>query len=113
MKEREQSGPVKRFRGVNVAEFRADLIVEQAVIVEIKAVQKLDLSHEKQLLNLLTCHQPRGRTASQFWSECSNPQIGSGERTQANCAGALQAQGSKQQSPKICVHPQICVNLRE
>jgi len=31
----------------------ADLIVEQAVIVEMKAVQKLDLSHEKQLLNYL------------------------------------------------------------
>ena len=29
------------------------LIVEQAVIVEMKAVQKLDLSHEKQLLNYL------------------------------------------------------------
>ena len=41
------------FRGVNVGEFRADLIVEQAVIVEMKAVQKLDLSHEKQLLNYL------------------------------------------------------------
>ena len=41
------------FRGTNVGEFRADLLVESAVIVEMKAVQKLDLSHEKQLLNYL------------------------------------------------------------
>jgi GxxExxY protein len=41
------------FRGANVGEFRADLIAERAVIVEMKAVQKLDLSHEKQLLNYL------------------------------------------------------------
>jgi GxxExxY protein len=41
------------FSGANVGEFRADLLVEQCVIVEMKAVQKLDLSHEKQLLNYL------------------------------------------------------------
>jgi GxxExxY protein len=37
------------FRGTNVGEFRADLLVASSVIVEMKAVQKLDLSHEKQL----------------------------------------------------------------
>ena len=41
------------FRGINVGEFRADLLVESSVIVEMKAVQKLDLSQEKQLLNYL------------------------------------------------------------
>jgi len=41
------------FRGISVGEFRADLLVESSVIVEMKAVQKLDLSHEKQLLNYL------------------------------------------------------------
>lgn len=41
------------FRGQLIGEFRADLIVDAAVIVELKAVQKLDLSHEKQLLNCL------------------------------------------------------------
>lgn len=41
------------FRGNPIGEFRADLVVEAAVIVELKAVQKLDLSHEKQLLNYL------------------------------------------------------------
>jgi len=41
------------FRGTNVGEFRADLLVASSVIVEMKAVQKLDLSHEKQLLNYL------------------------------------------------------------
>lgn len=41
------------FRGTTVGEFRADLIVESLVIVEMKAAQKLDMSHEKQLLNYL------------------------------------------------------------
>lgn len=41
------------FRGMNVGEFRSDLGVESSVIIEMKAVQKLDISHEKQLLNYL------------------------------------------------------------
>jgi len=50
----EQQCPVAvSFRGCVSGEFRADLIVESAVIVELKAVQKLDLSHEKQVLNYL------------------------------------------------------------
>src|SRR5438270_1367070 len=46
--------PVKVFfRGTNVGEFRADLVIESAVIIEVKAVQKLDVSHEKQVLTYL------------------------------------------------------------
>jgi GxxExxY protein len=41
------------FRGKVLGEFKADLIIERAVIVELKAVQKLELPHEKQLLNYL------------------------------------------------------------
>lgn len=41
------------FRGHFVGEFRTDLIVDLSVVVELKAVQKIDLSHEKQLLNYL------------------------------------------------------------
>ena len=41
------------FRGVLVGEFRADLLVDSNVLIELKAVQKLDMSHEKQLLNYL------------------------------------------------------------
>ena len=39
------------FRGTVLGEFRADLIVDGAVIVELKAAQKIDLAHEKQVLN--------------------------------------------------------------
>ena len=42
-----------RFRGAVLGEFRADLIVDSAVIVELKAAQKIDVAHEKQLLNYL------------------------------------------------------------
>lgn len=41
------------FRGSELGEFRADMIVESVVIVEFKAAQKLDLAHEKQILNYL------------------------------------------------------------
>src|SRR5437016_1833724 len=37
------------FRGITISEFRADLIVESLVIIELKAAQKVDISHEKQL----------------------------------------------------------------
>ena len=42
-----------RFRGQLVGEFRADLVVEGAVIVEIKAVNAIIQAHEVQLVNYL------------------------------------------------------------
>ena len=42
-----------RFRGTILGEFRADLIVSSAVIVELKAAQNIDIGHERQLLNYL------------------------------------------------------------
>ena len=41
------------FRGTVVGEFRADMLVEKAVLLEMKAARALDLSHEAQLLNYL------------------------------------------------------------
>lgn len=41
------------FRGTPLGEFRADLIVDWKVIVEFKAVQRIDLPHGKQVLNYL------------------------------------------------------------
>jgi GxxExxY protein len=43
------------FRGVNVGNFQADLIVNDLVIIEIKAVRSLESSHESQILNYLRC----------------------------------------------------------
>lgn len=42
-----------RFRGSVVGEFRADLLVENSVFVELKAARCLDTAHEAQLLNYL------------------------------------------------------------
>lgn len=42
-----------RFRGQNVGDFRPDLLVEDAVIVELKAASGVDSVHEAQLLNYL------------------------------------------------------------
>jgi len=43
------------FRGIQVGEFRADLVVEDRVIVELKAARGIDPSHEAQLLHYLRC----------------------------------------------------------
>jgi GxxExxY protein len=50
----EQQFPVKvNFRGIEVGEYRADLVVQSLVIVELKAVQVLESAHERQLTNYL------------------------------------------------------------
>jgi GxxExxY protein len=50
----EQQFPVKvSFRGLEVGEFRADILVESLVIVELKALQALESAHERQLTNYL------------------------------------------------------------
>ena len=50
----EQQRPITVFfRGLELGEFKADLVVESLVIVEFKAVRFLDATHEKQLINYL------------------------------------------------------------
>jgi GxxExxY protein len=41
------------FRGRQVGDFRADILVDDAVLVELKAARALESSHEAQLLNYL------------------------------------------------------------
>lgn len=41
------------FRGNRIGDFKADLIVEEKVIIELKAVRTLDPAHEAQLINYL------------------------------------------------------------
>lgn len=42
-----------RFRGLRVGDFEADMLVEDCVLLELKAVRALDSAHEAQLLNYL------------------------------------------------------------
>ena len=44
-----------RFRGRPIGTFRADMLVEGAVLVELKAAQAIDSVHVAQLLNYLRC----------------------------------------------------------
>ena len=44
-----------RFRGRPIGTFRADLLVEGAVLVELKAARVIDSAHIAQLLNYLRC----------------------------------------------------------
>ena len=41
------------FRGQDVGQFKADLVVEGCVLIELKAVQNLDRTHEAQVMNYL------------------------------------------------------------
>jgi GxxExxY protein len=41
------------FRGQKVGEFEADILVEECLLLELKAVRGLDSAHESQLLNYL------------------------------------------------------------
>lgn len=45
------------FRGENVGEFYADILVEQKVLVELKAVKTLAPEHQAQLINYLHASQ--------------------------------------------------------
>ena len=44
-----------RFRGRSIGVFRADLLIEKVVVVELKAARGIDSAHIAQLLNYLRC----------------------------------------------------------
>ncbi len=44
-----------RYKGHEVGNFKADIIIENCLIIELKAVQTLTVHHELQLVNYLTC----------------------------------------------------------
>jgi len=47
------------FRGNITGDFKADLIVNEKVIIELKAVRALNSAHEAQLINYLKARSPR------------------------------------------------------
>lgn len=49
----QQHGITVRYKGVTIGEYTADLLVEQAVVVELKAVRARDDVHRAQCLNYL------------------------------------------------------------
>jgi GxxExxY protein len=50
----EQQVPVSVwFRGQQIGDFRADMLVDGKVLLELKAARTIDQAHEKQLLNYL------------------------------------------------------------
>ena len=48
-----EAGAEVRYKGALVGEFRADLLVESRVVVELKSCRKLDSAHPAQLMNYL------------------------------------------------------------
>ncbi len=50
--ERQKDIPVL-FRGTNVGDFKADIVVDSKIIIELKAIQRLDRIHEAQVINYL------------------------------------------------------------
>lgn len=57
------------YKSAVVGEFKADLIIEDKVIIELKAVQNIVLAHEVQLVNYLTATQIDNGLLLNFGSE--------------------------------------------
>ena len=53
IKVRQQRQILVRYDGIIIGDFQADLIIEEALIIEVKAVREISLGHEAQLLNYL------------------------------------------------------------
>ena len=53
LKVRQQHQILVRYDGIIIGDFQADLIIEDALILEIKAVREISVGHEAQLLNYL------------------------------------------------------------
>jgi len=50
----EKEAPVEvRYKGTVVGDFRADILVEKRIIIELKAVREINPAHEAQLVNYL------------------------------------------------------------
>lgn len=45
------------FHGRQIGDFKADMVVDNKVLLELKAARSIDLAHEKQLLNYLRATQ--------------------------------------------------------
>ena len=50
---RQQHQILVRYDGVIVGDFQADLVIEDALIIEVKAVREITSGHEAQLINYL------------------------------------------------------------
>lgn len=71
------------FRGLNVGEFKVDLLVSKCLVVELKAVAQLNSAHEVQLVNylkasgipvgLLFNFGPRPQFKRRIFGQASNP----------------------------------------
>lgn len=49
-----QQAPIKvKYKGIEIGEYFADIVVEDMVIIELKAIESLQKIHEAQLLNYL------------------------------------------------------------
>jgi GxxExxY protein len=56
------------YDGISVGEFKADIVIEGQLIVEVKAVQSLATAHEVQLVNYLTATHIDGGLLLNFGS---------------------------------------------
>ena len=57
------------FRGIRVGRFEADVLVEDCVLLELKAVRTLDSSHRAQLMNYLRATEIEVGATTEFRRE--------------------------------------------
>ena len=59
------------FHGQKIGDFRADLLIDGKVIVELKTGREIEPAWEKQLLELSPGYPDRSRNVIQFWAQCA------------------------------------------
>lgn len=73
------------FRGKNIGDFRADMVVNGCVMLELKTADGISIAHEAQLLNYLRATKLEVGLISEFWSKSTGAPI-----SVRQCAQAVQ-----------------------
>jgi len=55
------------FHGVDIGEFKADLVAERSMLIELKAMRALENAHERQVLNYVKATNLDVGLTLQFW----------------------------------------------
>jgi GxxExxY protein len=64
------------FRGEIIADFRADLLVNASVLIELKTAESLNSAHIAQILNYLRATTVGNRSVDEFWPETRHSAVG-------------------------------------
>ena len=71
------------FRGKNVGDFKADLVINGVILLELKTAESIVGAHESQVINYLRATNLELGTGSEFWAQAPGAQTLARQHTQA------------------------------